>query len=89
MKMRDNFMVREIAGEYIAVPCGEASSKVEGLISLNEVAAGMFTSLQNGASPEETARHISSEYEVSFEKALEDVYTFISELKKRNVFEDC
>ena len=40
MKISENYIMREIAGEYIVVPTGRAAMDFKGLISLNDV--GLF-----------------------------------------------
>lgn len=39
MKLNQNFVLREIAGEAMLVPTGEISAKINGFIALNEVGA--------------------------------------------------
>ena len=42
MKASKDFILREIAGEYILVPAGAASAKLNGLITLNELGWFIF-----------------------------------------------
>ena len=37
MKLKYEFSVREIAGDYVLVPLGEAALKLSGMITTNEV----------------------------------------------------
>ena len=42
MKASKDFILREIAGEYILVPAGAASARLNGLITLNELGWFIF-----------------------------------------------
>lgn len=42
MYVSKDFIVREIAGDYIVVPTGEEALKFNGLITLNEVGAFLW-----------------------------------------------
>ena len=46
MKAREEFMLREIAGEAILVPTGDAALEINGLISLNGSGVMLYRMLQ-------------------------------------------
>ena len=56
MKMIDGFMLREIAGEYVAVPSGEAAQVFNGLLTLNETGAEVFRRLVDPSPGADIAR---------------------------------
>lgn len=87
MKMIDRFEIREIAGEYFAVPCEKAAAIVPGLISLNEVGVDIFRCFSEGKDLQETAAYLCAAYDVSSEKAEKDVSAFYSRLSDLNIFE--
>lgn len=39
MKISSNYVIREIAGDYIIVPIGQAIFDFQGLITVNEIGA--------------------------------------------------
>ena len=39
MKISSNYVIREIAGDYIIVPIGQAVFDFQGLITVNEIGA--------------------------------------------------
>lgn len=45
MKLKYQFVVREVAGEHIAVPFGQSSRDLSAMIQLNETAALVFDML--------------------------------------------
>ena len=76
MKIKSGFVIREIAGQYIAVPVGERVNDLHGMIALNETGAFIWKLLENEKTEEDLARALTEEYEVSYEEALEAVREF-------------
>lgn len=81
MYVSKNFIVREIAGDYIVVPTGEEALKFNGLITLNEVGAFLWKKLQEDVELEALVKAVCEEYEVEEETALEDVKEFLQILR--------
>ena len=42
MKIKSGFIVRKIANQYMAVPVGERSQELHGMIGLNETGAFLW-----------------------------------------------
>lgn len=82
MKVSDEFILREIAGEYLLVPVGAAAAKFNGLITLNETAHTIFRALSEGSTAEELTALVVSEYEVDSDTARADVDEFIQQLRQ-------
>ena len=76
MKIKSGFVIREIAGQYMAVPVGERVNDLHGMIALNETGAFIWKLLENEKTEEDLARALTEEYEVSYEEALEAVREF-------------
>ncbi len=87
MKIKDGYLIREIAGAYVVVPAGEQVVEFNGLMTLNETAAFIWSILVDGADEDEVVKKMLDEYDVSEEKAKEDVRKVIDLLKSYNVFE--
>ncbi len=87
MKIKKNFILREIAGTYLVVAVGEAVKNFNAVINLNETGAFLWKKLEKGASEEELALALSSEYEVEKEVVEKDVSAFIQRLKEANLLE--
>lgn len=88
MKISKDFIMREVAGEVIVVPTGAAASRMNGLITLNEVAAFLWKNLQEEHTEEELTRMVLAEYEVDAETAGEDVRKFIEALGQLGMLEE-
>ncbi len=80
MKIKDGFILREVAGNYIVVAVGEAVKSFNGVINLNETGAFLWKILQTGGDEQSLISALLSEYEVSEEIAKRDVQTFITKL---------
>lgn len=45
MKIKEGFILRNVAGSYVVVPIGEATLDFNGMMSLNETGAFLFGKL--------------------------------------------
>ena len=87
MKVNSDFVMRNIAGENILVPTGEAAEKFNGMITMNEVAAFMWQYIDEVESKEDLVKMVLNEFEVDEETATRDVENFINELSSINMIE--
>ena len=88
MKISKEFILREIAGEYILVPVGKTALTFNGLISVNEVGALICGMLEKGSDVSTIVNGILDEYDVDEQTATADVLEFISYLKSNNIIDD-
>ena len=88
MKIKEGFVVRKIANQYMAVPVGSRAKELHGMIGLNETAAFLWELLKEDRTEEELAALLYEEYEITEEKALESVKRFGELLKKEGVLAD-
>ena len=88
MRLKDGFVLREIAGQRIVIALGEASQKFHGMINLNETSGFIWKCIENGMSEEEITEKIVEEYEVNYEKANCDIKKVVLKLEKLGVLED-
>lgn len=87
MKIKDGFVVRKIANQYMAVPVGARAKELHGMIGLNETAAFLWELLKEDRTEEELTELLYNEYEISEEKALEAVKKFCRTLQEEGVLE--
>lgn len=80
MKIKDGFILREVAGSYIVVAVGDAVKTFNGVITLNETSAFLWNVLIKGATEEELVNALLGEYEVEKETAEKGVKAFINRL---------
>ena len=87
MKIKNGFVVREIAGECVVVALGEASRIFNGIIKLNETAKLIWNMLSEGNEKETVIQSILETYEVDRETAEYDFDRFVETLKGANILE--
>ena len=85
MKIKDGFVLREVAGSFIVVAVGDAVKEFNCVINLNETGAFLWKELEKGATEEQLRDAILNEYDVDSEIAEKDVKLFIENLTKANL----
>lgn len=80
MKTHPDFILRQIAGENILVPCGEAAKRLSGLINLNSTAAFIWQNLDDAKNLDELTARLMDHFEIDGETARRDVNGLTAEL---------
>jgi len=80
MKVEKEFVLREIAGDYIIIPTGKTVLEFNGLITVNEVGISLWNMLQKEVSFDELVQGILEEYDVEEAVAREDIQEFLDQL---------
>lgn len=88
MKLKEEMILREVAGEIIAIPVGKTALNFNGMICLNEVSAEIWKGLQEEKSKEEILNSILQEFDVSMEEASTDLEDFLHQLKENDLLID-
>ncbi|MGE5372308.1 MAG: PqqD family protein [Solirubrobacterales bacterium] len=78
MKIKDGFMLREVAGQWVAVPLAEKVVEFNGIITLTETAAFVWRTLRNEVSEEEVVSALVAEYDVDENTARKDTRAFLA-----------
>ena len=87
MIIKQGFMLREVAGNFVVVAIGEASKKFNGVINLNESGAFLWKQLTKEVTKEQLLEALLNEYEVPEEIAKNDIEKFINKLKEADILE--
>lgn len=80
MKLTDNFILRNIAGEDMLIPLGETSAALTGIVTLNGTAAVIWKALTEDCSKTHAIDAVLQTYEVDRETAQTDVDAFWDKL---------
>lgn len=80
MKVEKEFVLREIAGDYVIIPVGKTVIEFNGLITVNEVGVSIWNMLQNEVTFDQIVQGILNEYEVEESVAREDIREFLDKL---------
>ncbi len=87
MKIKQGFMLREVAGNFVVVAVGEASKNFNGVINLNESGAFLWKQLMSETTNEKLLDALLNEYDVSEEIAKKDIEMFVDKLKEADILE--
>ena len=87
MKLKKDFVLREVAGSHIVLATGAATLDFDGMLSLNESGALLWRTLENGADKDTLTEALMKEYEVGREQASADVDAFITNLTNAGCLE--
>lgn len=88
MKVKDDYLLRTVAGSHIVVPVGEGSLDFSGVITLNDVGAFLWERLQSDTNEAELLSALLAEYEVEEAVAKNDITEFIGKLKGADLLAD-
>lgn len=81
-KIKQEFVLRTIAGENVLIPVGNQGDIFQGIITLNETGRFIWEKLEEGKELDEIAEEMTGEYEVPREKAEKDIDKICGQLKK-------
>jgi hypothetical protein len=88
MKIKDGFILRDIAGTTYVVAVGARSKSFKGMVTLNETGKFIWQILEKGATKDDIVEGILAEFEGVDRSTVEnDVTTFISKLERDNILE--
>lgn len=87
MKIKDGFMLREVAGSYVVVAVGKRSQEFNGMVNLNASGAFLWRTLEQGTDREGLIEALLADYDVSKEQAAEDVDSFIAKITENGFVE--
>lgn len=80
MKLKENFVLRQVADTWVVLPLGAASLDFNGMLTLNESGALLWRALERGADREKLADVLTTEYDVDRATALADAQEFLDKL---------
>ena len=93
MKIRDGFVLRQVADATIVVPAGDAAIDFNGMITLNETAAFLWKEAERLTiehsvfSSDELCKALCEEYDVLPGQAMTDIENTLSAWQEAGVIE--
>lgn len=85
MKIKDGFVVRNIAGSNIVVPLGENTVNFNSVITLNETGLFLWKLLEKGTDTDSLVTAVTNEYNIDAETAKKDIDAFIKKLTEAEI----
>ena len=87
MKIKEGFVIREIAGQSVVIALGAAAKSYNGMIRLNDTAKVIWQGLEKGQDKQTIVDAILEEYDADPELVEKDFDNFINALKGANIIE--
>lgn len=87
MKIKDGFMLREIAGQWVVVPLGARVVEFNSIMTLTESGAILWRLMEKGTNEEEMVGALMTEYKVEKELVKGDIHSFIENVKDKGLCE--
>ena len=82
MRIKNGFVLREVAGQTMVIATGEASKDFHGMIKLNSTGKVIWSGLQEGLSENEIAECLAEQFDVQSEQAMKDTRAFIRQMEE-------
>ena len=87
MKIKKDFVLRQVAAVWMVMPLAEQNEKLGGMLTLSESGALLWRTLEQGCDMDGLAKALTAEYDVSEEKALADAAKFVEKLRQLGCIE--
>ena len=88
MKIKDGFLLREIAGTHVVVPVAERVIEFKGMMILNEHGLFVWNMLQSNHTFDEILASILNEYDIDADTAKADLDEFLARVRKNGALEE-
>lgn len=80
MKINNSFVLRKVAQTWVILPLADENVNFNGMMTLNDSAAMLWHTLEQGADRDDLVKALTSEYAVSVQQAQADVDELIQKL---------
>lgn len=87
MRIKQGFVMRDVAGQAVAIATGEASKSFHGMVKLNGTGADIWRGVEEGLDDASIAERIAAKYEVDLDRARRDVDAFIAHMREAGLVE--
>ena len=89
MKLRYEFAIMDMGGEFAAVPVGEDANKFHGMLKLNDVSADILEQLKKNTTPMKIHLHLKEKYPDSTDEEIaEKLVKFLNQLNHEGLLEN-
>lgn len=80
MKIKEGYVLRQVAGLWVVLPLAEEIVNFNGMIKLNDCGALLWKELERGCELEGLVDAVLAEYSVTREQARADAVEFLEKL---------
>ena len=87
MKLKKDFVLRQIAQAWVVLPLAEETVNFTGMLTLNDSGAMLWQKLEQGADRQALISALTDEYTVTDQEAAADVDAFLEKLSQAGCME--
>lgn len=88
MKLRGEFVVRQVLDSIVAVPVGQTALTFNGMVMLNEVSRVIWTCLGQDTTLAAIVAAVTDAFDVDADQAKADVLDFLNQLREIQLLEE-
>lgn len=88
MKLRGEFVVRQVMDNIVAIPVGQTALRLNGMIMLNDVSKLIWDCLEQGTNLESMVKAVTDAFNVSTDEAQTDILEFCDKLRKLQLLDE-
>ena len=88
MRIKDNYILKNVVGTWSVFPLGDAVLNLTGILTLNDTGCMLWRMLEGGSTTDELASRLTEEYDVGYDEAVADVGEFVAKLRELGCIED-
>lgn len=88
MKLRGEFVVRQVMDSIMAIPVGETARRFNGMILLNDVSRVIWKCLEQDTTLSAIVTAVTDAFLVTAEEAQADIQEFLDNLRKAQLLEE-
>ena len=88
MKIKNGYIMREVAGENVVIAVGEAARDFKGMIRLNPTGAFLWKLLESDTDETAMLAAMLDKYDIDEDTAKRDITAFISSVKGAGLIND-
>jgi len=87
MKIKNGFILREVAGNFIVVPVGHKTIDFNGIVTLNKTGAFIWSILENDVTFDEIMNELQQKFSLDYDLLKLDLNEFIEKLSLNDLLE--
>lgn len=88
MTVKEGYVLRNVVGEHIVMPVGDAINRFEGVLVLNDVSAFLWENMQAPICKEDLLALLLAEFDVDEALGRKDLDMFLDKLREQNLLEE-
>ena len=88
MKIKNGYIMREVAGENVVIAVGEAARDFKGMIRLNPTGAFLWKLLESDTDDSAMLAAMLDKYDIDEDTAKRDIAAFVSSVKGAGLIND-